>query len=127
MVSNLAPESEGCKDFQSNLNSGYGLRLNYGNTEDEIDYISVKSKLLYLDVTKRWYSLRTKKVSIYGDLGISGMLRNERDNYWGCFCICFGPENSMGSHRAKEYGGHDYNFKEENYTLFILPGATVDH
>lgn len=109
---------------------GHVLRLSYMTTSDEKnsnDYYALQSNAIQLDVAKRWYGSRLKKINAYIEMGITGMAKNEWSTLnFGCDCI-FAPitiDTGLRSH-AENYGGHHYTIYDSDYVLFFLPGATA--
>lgn len=117
--------------FVDGASSGYALRMGHLSSEEELDHRTENMDLVQLDMVKRWHTSRVKKVTMYGDFGITGMLMNEKyNNYFGCCsfscdCLIAVPTNQPKNVRGQQYGGFDYTYKDQSYALFFLPGATA--
>lgn len=120
------------------LKSGHVIRMNYDKSVSD-NKQKIKSRSLQLDVAKRWHSSLDKKMKLYLEGGLSGIIINSQ-NQWNrenpyqydliavtdcVFCLT----------SSENFGPTEFIFTEENslllydnnkkpYALNIMPGAT---
>jgi len=114
------------------LLSGGALRLNYMNATEEVDYHWLKNQedILQIDVIKRWHSDLDKRVTLFLEVGLSGMVLDSEVLYGVYDCLCLGCECAFPISEpffpSQEEGmGISYTYKDRDHQLSFLPGSTI--